>query len=323
MKRICASLIGAALTLCTATSAWSQEAFPSKLVKIVVPFAAGGSTDLLARALAERLAVMWKQPVIVENRGGASGMIGSDAVAKSTPDGHTILMAAAPTYAVTQAIQPKVSYDIQRDFVPISELVTIPQLLSVHPSLPVNSVQELVAYAKARPGELTHGNSTGSSAQMAMELLAWRAGIKTLHVPYRGSGPTMVDLQGGTLNAGFDVIMTSLPLTKSGRLRTLAVTSSQRSPLLPNIPTISETGFPGFEASVSFGLFAPAKTAPAIVKKIGEDTKRVLMEPKMKATLEEQGFQIVASDSRAFEKRVGSELEKWRKLTTDANIKIE
>lgn len=323
MKRICASLIGAALTLCTATSVWSQEAFPSKLVKIVVPFAAGGSTDLLARALAERLAVMWKQPVIIENRGGASGMIGSDAVAKSTPDGHTLLMAAAPTYAVTQAIQPKVSYDIQRDFVPISELVTIPQLLSVHPSLPVNSVRELIAYAKARPGELTHGNSTGSSAQMAMELLALRAGIKTLHVPYRGSGPTMVDLQGGTLNAGFDVIMTSLPLTKSGRLRTLAVTSSQRSPLLPNIPTIAESGFPGFEASVSFGLFAPAKTAPAIVKKIGEDTKRVLMEPRMKATLEEQGFEIVASDSRAFEKRVGSELQKWRKLTTDANIKIE
>lgn len=323
MKRIYASLIGVTLTLCAASSTWAQEAFPTKVVKIVVPFAPGGSTDLLARALAERLAVLWKQPVIIDNRGGASGMIGSDTVAKSAADGHTLLMAAAPTYAVTQAIQPKVPYDVQRDFAPISELVTIPQLLSVHPSLPVHSVQELVSYAKAKPGDLSHGNSTGSSAQMAMELLAWRAGIKTLHVPYKGSGPTIVDLQGGTLNAGFDVIMTSLPLTKAGRLRTLAVSSPQRSPLLPNIPTIAESGFPGFEASVSFGLFAPAKTPPAIVKKISEDTRRVLMDPKMKATLEEQGFEVVASDPRAFSAHVASEIQKWRKLTTDANIKIE
>lgn len=323
MKRISFMLLSATLSLLATVPAFGQEAFPRKVVRIVVPFSAGGSTDLLARSLAERLGDLWKQPVIVENRGGASGMIGSDAVAKSAADGHVMLMAAAPTYAVTQAIQPKVPYNMQRDFAPVTELVTIPQLLSVNAALPIHSVQELVAYAKARPGDLTHGNSTGSSAQMAMELLAWRAGIKTLHVPYKGSGPTMVDLQGGTLNAGFDVIMTTLPYTKSGRLRTLAVTSPQRSPLLPNIPTVSESGFPGFEASVSFGLFVPAKTPSEIVRKISDDTRKVLTDPKMKATLEEQGFEIVASDSAAFAERVSSELQKWRRVTSEANIKVD
>jgi tripartite-type tricarboxylate transporter receptor subunit TctC len=224
---------------------------------------------------------------------------------------------------VTQALQPKVTYDIQRSFAPISELVTIPQLLSVHPSLPINSVKELVAYAKSKPGELTHGNSNGSSAHVAMELLAWNAGIKTLHVPYKGSGPTMVDLMAGQINAGFDVIMTTLPPMKQGKLRTLAVTSPKRSRLLPNIPTVAESGFPGFEASVSFGLFAPAGTPAAVINKISEDTRRILTDPKMREILEAQGFEIVASNPSGLAAKVDSEVKKWRKLTADASIKLE
>lgn len=321
MKRIHALLLGFVAALFAATTVSAQDVYPNKVVKIVVPFAVGGSTDLIARSLAERLSAAWKQAVIIENRGGAGGVIGSDAVAKSKPDGYTLLLGTVTTHAVNQTLQPKLPYDIQRDFAPITELVTSPQLLSVHPSLPIHSVKELVAYAKAKPGELTYGGGTGSASHMAMELLSSRAGVKTLHIPYKGSGPTMSDLLGGVLNAGFDVVVTTMPHMKAGKLRTFAVTGSKRSPLVPDIPTVAESGYPGFEANVWFGLFAPAGTPPEIVKKISEDCRRILIEPKMKEKLEAQGIEIVASTPAAFSVRVKSEIQKWRKVIVDANIK--
>lgn len=323
MKRIHAAMFGLAAALFAATTASAQDIYPSKLVKLVVPFAAGGSTDLLARSLAERLSDVWKQPMIVENRNGAGGTIGSGVVAKSNPDGYTLLLGTVTTHAVAQTLHPKLPYDVQRDFEPISELVTIPQLLSVHPSLPIRSVQELVSYAKSKPGEITHGNATGAAAHMSMELLASRAGIKTLHVPYQGSGPTMVALLGGHLAAGFDVIMTTLPHMQAGRLRPLAVTSPKRSPLAPQVPTVAESGYPGFEASVWFGLFAPAGTPPNILNKISEDSRRVLTEPKMREKLEAAGFEIIASSPNAFTARLKDDIQKWRKVILDTNIKPE
>lgn len=323
MKRTLSILFGLALFLSSEGAALAEDNYPSKLVKIVIPFAPGGSTDLLARSVAERLGEIWKQPVIIENRPGASGAIGSSAVAKSSPDGYTLLMGTATTLTISPALNPKLPYDAQRDFAPIAGLVTIPQLLSVNASLPIHSLKDLVAYAKARPGELTHGNNTGSAAHMAMELLASRAGFSTLHVPYKGSGPTMVDLQGGQLNAGFDVIMTTMPLMRGGRLRILAVTSPKRSPLLPQVPTVAESGYPGFEASVWFGLFAPAKTPSNIVKKISEDSRRVLAEPALRARLEAAGFDIVGSSPTDFSAFLKEDFQKWRKVVVENNIKMD
>ncbi len=323
MKRTLAVMFSLALTFSAVNAAAAQDVYPNKLVKLVIPFSPGGSTDLLARSLAERLTETWKQPVIIENRPGASGAIGSAAVAKATPDGYTLLMGTATTQTIAPALNPKLPYDVSRDFVAITELVKIPQLLSVNAALPIYSVRDLVAYAKSKPGELTHGGNTGSGAHMAMELLASRAGFTALHVPYKGSGPTMVDLQGGQLNAGFDVIMTTLPLMKGGRLRVLAVTSAKRSPLLPQVPTVAESGYPGFEASIWFGLLAPANTPPSVVNKISEDSRRILAEPAMRAKLEAAGFEIVASSPAEFSKRLKEDAQQWRKVIVDNKIKPE
>lgn len=323
MKRIYTALFSLAVTLLAAASASAQDVYPSKVVKIVIPFAAGGSTDLLARSLAERLGEMWKQPVIVENRAGASGMIGSDAVVKAKADGYTLLLGTVTTHAVAQTLFPKLPYNVQRDFAPISELVTIPQFLSVNPTMPINSVQELVAYAKSKPGYITYGGNTGAVTHMAMELLSSRANIKMLHVPYKGSAPALVDLVGGQLSAGFDVVMTTMPHMKAGKLRVLAVSSLQRTQLAPQIPTVAESGFPGFEANAWFGLFAPARTPNGILNKISEDSRRVLNEPKMREKLEAAGFEIIASTPTEFAARVNSDVQKWRKVIKDANIKAE
>ncbi len=304
-------------------TASAQDAYPNKVVKIVVPFSAGGSTDLLARSLADRLGDAWKQSVIVDNRAGAGGIIGADAVAKSKADGYTLLLGTVTTHAVVQTLYPKLPYNVQRDFVPISEMVTIPQLLSVHPSIPVKSVQEFVAYAKARPGEIPYNGSVGTTPHMSMELFAARAGVKMLAIPYRGSGPAMTDLVAGQLQASFDVVMTTLPYMQAGKLRVLGVTSAKRSPLLPQVPTIAESGYPGYEADVWFGLFAPAGTPPAIVTKISNDIRTVLNEPKMRQKLEAAGFSIVASNPTQFATRVRDDIQKWRKVIVDADIKVE
>jgi tripartite-type tricarboxylate transporter receptor subunit TctC len=318
-----ALVLGLAATLLAAASVSAQDAYPSKVVRLVVPFAAGGSTDLLARSLAERLTDTWKQSMIVDNRPGGGGVIGSDAVAKSRPDGYTLLLGTATTHAVAQTLYPKLPYHVERDFTPIAELVTIPQLLSVHPSMPVHTVQELVAYAAAKPGEVSYGGGPGTTPAMSMAMLTSRAGVKMLEVPYQGSGPSMIALIGGHLNATFDVLMTTLPHLQAGKVRALAVTSARRNPLLPNIPTVAESGYPGFESSVWFGLFAPAGTPPEIIRKIGEDTRKVLNEPKYREKLESAGFEIVASTPGAFAVRVKEDVQKWRKVIIDANIKID
>lgn len=323
MKRTIAALFGLAVTLCSAGAASAQETYPNKMVRIILPFSAGGSTDLLARNLADRLGVLWKQSVIVENRAGAAGIIGSDFVAKSSNDGYTILLGTATTHAVAQTLYPKLPYDVQKDFVPITELVNSPQLLSVHPSLPVKNVQEFVAYAKANPEKVIYGGGGGSSPHMAMEMLASKAGVKMLFIPYKGSGPAMIDLLSGTLNAGFDVVMTTLPHMQKGKLRTIAVTGAKRSPLVPQIPTVAEQGFPGFEANIWFGLFAPAGTPPNIVKKIAEDTRKVMLETELRTKLEGNGFEIVGSNPQAFGTKVKDEVQKWRKVIVDNGIKVE
>jgi len=305
-------------------AAFAADVYPAKAVRIVVAFAAGGSTDLLARSVAQRLNEAWKTPVIVDNRAGGGGIIGSDYVAKAPADGYTLLLGTNTTNAVAASLYAKLPFDPQRDFTPITEIGSIPQMLSVHPSVPVKSLKELVALARARPNELNYGTAgTGSTSHMAMELFQSVAKIKMTHVPYKGTGPALIDLLGGHLSLMFDVIMTSLPHVQSGKLRTLALSSLKRSPLTPNVPTVAELGYPGFEAIVWFGLFAPAGTPPDIVKKVNEDTVRILGAPAMRELLASQGTDIVANSPVAFGAYVTSEIVKWRKVIQDAGIKPE
>ena len=318
-------LIALILSSCAACgAAIAAEAYPAKTVRIVVAFAAGGSTDLLARNVAQRLNEAWKTPVIVDNRAGGGGIVGSEHVAKSPPDGYTLLLGTNTTNAVAASLYAKLPYDVQRDFTPITEIATIPQMLSVHPSLPAKTLKELVALAKARPNELNFGTAgTGSTSHMAMEYFESLAKIKMVHVPYKGTGPAMIELLGGHLSLMFDVIMTSLPHVQTGKLRTLAVSSLQRSPLAPQVPTVAESGYPGYAAMVWFGLFARGGAPPDVVRKVAEDTARVLSLPAMREILAGQGVEVVASSPSAFSARVNSEVVKWRKVIQEAGIKPE
>ena len=317
-------LPGIASLFIVGSSAFAADVYPAKTVRIVVAFAAGGSTDLLARSVAQRLSEAWKQSVIVENRAGGGGIVGSDYVAKAPADGYTLLLGTNTTNAVSASLYAKLAFDPQRDFTAITEIATIPQMLSVHPSIPVKSVKDLVALAKARPNELNYGTAgTGSTSHMAMELFQSVANIKMVHVPYKGTGPALIELLGGHLSLMFDVIMTSLPHVQSGKLRTLALSSLQRSPTAPQVPTIAESGYPGFEAIVWFGLFAPTGAPPEIIRKVNEETARVLATPNMRELLAGQGADIVASTPAVFAGRVNSEIVKWRKVIQDAGIKPE
>ncbi|MGZ5223549.1 MAG: tripartite tricarboxylate transporter substrate binding protein [Burkholderiales bacterium] len=310
---------------CAANSiVWSAESYPVKAVRLVVPFAAGGSTDLLARNVAQGLNESWKQPVIVDNRPGGAGIVGSDHVAKSAPDGYTLLLGTVSTHAAAATLYTKLPYDPQRSFSPITEIAYIPQLLSVHPSIPVKSVKELVSLAKARPGALDYGTAgSGSASHMAMELFNSMANIKLVHIPYKGTGPALTDLLGGHLSLMFDVIMTSLPHVQSGKLRSLGLSGIKRSPLLPDVQTVAESGYPGYEALVWFGLFAPAGTPPEIVRRIQEGTVRALNTPKMRELMASQGLEVTASTPAEFNTRVASEIAKWRTVIQQAGIKLE
>jgi tripartite-type tricarboxylate transporter receptor subunit TctC len=325
MTKFLTSLAATAVCSFAAGAVWSADgAYPSKTVRIVVAFAAGGSTDLLARNIAQGLNEAWKQPVLVDNRPGGGGIVGTEHVAKSAPDGYTLLVGTPTTHAVAATLYPKLPYDPQRNFAPITEIAYIPQLLAVHPSIPVKSVKDLVALAKARPAALNYGSAgSGSTSHMAMELFKAAAKINVVHVPYKGTGPAMIDLLGGHIALMFDVIMTSLPHAQAGKLRTLGVSSLERHPIVPDVPTIAESGYPGYEALVWFGLFAPAGTPAEVVRKIQEETARTLNSPKMRELLASQGLVVAASSPAAFTARVASEITKWRKVIQDAGIKLE
>ena len=301
----------------------AADVYPAKLVKIVVPFAAGGSTDLLTRSVAQQLNEAWKRPVVVENRAGGGGIIGSEYVVKSPPDGYVLLLGTNTTHAAAATLYAKLPYDLRRDFAPITEIASIPLILSVHPSIPVKSVKELVALAKAQPGQLNFGGGTGAAAHMAMALFESMAKIDMVHVPYKGSGPAMIDLLGGHLSLGFDAVMTTLPYAQTGKLRMLAVSSLKRSAVASQVPTMAESGYPGYEAILWFGLFAPAGTPADIVKKINEETGRSVATPRMRELLASQGLEIVASSPAEFTARVDREIVKWRKVILDAGIKLE
>jgi tripartite-type tricarboxylate transporter receptor subunit TctC len=300
------------------------QTFPAKPIRIVVPVAAGGNLDLVTRNVAQRLTEQFGQQVIVENRAGSSGIVGTDFVAKSTPDGYTYLSIAS-TFASTPAVIKNVSYDPVRDFVGVSITAWLPQILVVNPSIPVNSVKELIALAKRRPGELTYGTAgNGATGHMAGELFSRQAGIKLAHIPYKGNAPALIDVIGGQISLMFDTISTSIPYVKSGKLKALGVTSPKRSPIFPDLPTISEAGVTGYEAALFNAIIAPAGTPRDIVTRMHAEIVKAIQQPELRARFLQQGVELSTSaspdEATAF---IKSETEKFARIVREAGIRAE
>ena len=314
-----------ALAVAFAANVHAQAPYPNHPVRIVVPFPAGGTTDILARATAQKLTETLGQPFVVENRPGAAGNIGAEIVAKSPPDGYTMLMGTVGTHAINASLYEKMPYDHVKDFVPVVLVAGVPNVLVVHPSVPAKSVQELIAYAKANPGKLNFASSgSGTSIHLSGELFKTMTGVSMQHVPYKGSAPALADLTGGQVQLMFDNLPSALPLIKAGKLRALAVTSLARASALPDVPTVAESGLPGFEASSWFGLLAPAGTPKDVITKVNAEVAKWLATPEAKEKLASQGA-IVASGLTPddFTRHIASETTKWQKVVKDSGAKVD
>lgn len=313
------SVVFSALAACNAAA----QNFPTKTIRYIVPQAAGGSSDTLARTVAPRLSELLGQQVVIDNRPGATGIIGSELVARAPADGHTLLQAAT-SHATNPAVGAKLPYDTQRDFAPITLLSQQPNLWIVHPSLPVRDIKGLVALAKAKPGQLDFASSgTGGSQHLAGELLNVMAGIKLIHVPYKGSPPALIDVLGGRVACMVSTIAPAMPMIKSARLKALAITSQQRSRVVPEIPTVAESGIAGYEAISWQGVLAPAGTPRNVVQRLNADLRKVLALSDVQRQLTEQGYEPLSGTPEAFEAYIQSEIAKWSRVVTAAGIKTQ
>ena len=323
MKIRSGALIATA-TIQYASAGWSADAYPVKPIRFLVGFPAGGANDLVARAVAARLSPRLGQQVVVENRGGANGNISAQLVARAAPDGYTMLLGSVATLSMSPAMYRELPFDPLNDFAPVAQVVGVSTLLTVHPSLPPRSVKELVALAKKQPGKLNFGTpGPGSVAHVSGELFNRTAGISMVHVPYKGGGPAVIDAIAGQIECLFSLISTSGPQVKAGKLRGLAVTSSTRSSSLPEVPTVAEAGYPGFEASGWLGLLFPAKTPDAVVERVHKEAVAALGTPELRKQLEDVGLDPVSSSPAAFRAYIKSEYGKWGKVIRDAGIKAE
>lgn len=309
----------AALLVCANALA---QAFPSRPVHIVVPFPPGGGTDVVARAVAPVMSEALGQPVIIDNRAGAGGNIGTEAVAKSAPDGHTLLVASAAT-AINNTLAKNISWQVSRDFAPVALLVINQSLLVAHPSVPASSVKELIALAKSKPGQVTYGSyGNGSSAHLIGELFKMMAGVDLLHVPYKGAAPAVNDLLGGQVNLVFADVAAVLPHVKSGKLRPLGIGSSRRFDGLPEVPTISEAGVPGFEAGGFLGLVAPAGTPPAAIAALNAAAVKSLAAPQVRERLIGLATIPMGGTPEEFGRHLRAEVDKWARVIRAGNIQI-
>jgi tripartite-type tricarboxylate transporter receptor subunit TctC len=315
-----AALIFAALIVDSAAA----QPYPNHAIRLVVPFPAGGTTDIIARDVAKRLTETLGQSVVVDNRAGAGGNIGSDLVAKSTPDGYTLLMGTVGTHAINPSLYAKMPYDHIKDFVPIVLVAGVPNVLEVNPSLPVNSVSDLIKLAKSKPGTINFASSgSGTSIHLSGELFKTMAGVDMTHVPYKGSAPAISDLIGGQVQVMFDNLPSSLPQIKAGKLRAIAVTSLKRSPALPDIPTIAESGLPGFEASSWFGILAPAGTPAPVIAKINADVNKWLQSAEGREQLLAQGAEVAGGTPEQFAAHIRAETDKWAKVVKASGAKVD
>ena len=318
-----AALLGATLALSAGAPAEAQDAWPNRSVRIVVPFAAGGATDVVARALAKDLGELWGQPVVIDNRGGAGGNIGAEVVARSAGDGYTLLMASGSILTVNPHIYAKLPFDAQKDFIPVTNVASGPQLVVVHPGVQAKTVREMIALAKAKPGSVNFGSAgIGSQTHMAAENFLDSAGINATHVPYKGEGPAIADLIAGNIQFVVANIAAAAPHVNNGTIRALAVTSLTRSPLLPDVPTVAESGVAGFENTRWFGLLVPAGTPPAVVNKIHADSVKILERREMKERLTVQGMAPVGNAPAAFAAAIADESKRWEQVVKSRGLKV-
>ena len=313
-----------ALLLALALPLQVQGQYPSKPIRLIVQFTPGTSTDIIGRLVGQKLGDAWGQPVIVDNRPGAGAIIGTEAAAKSPADGYTLVMAVSSAFGINPGLVPNLPYDVMRDFALISNVVLTPQTLIVPENSPAKSVKELMALAKAKPGALNYGSlGSGSTSHLTMELFRSTAAIQITHVPYKGSPPAYSDLFSGNIQMMFDAVPAVLPHAKSGKLRALAVGSATRSPFLPDVPTVAESGYPGFEAVGWIGLAAPARTPDAILDKINAEVVKSLGTADMKERFAGLGVTPIGDSRAQFTAFVRGEIAKWGKLIKDANIKAD
>ena len=317
--KLAAALAG----LCLAATALAQE-YPNKPVRIVVPWPPSGNVDITARTVAPALSEALGQQVIVENRAGAGGTIGSAAVAKSAPDGYTLLLGSSGTITSGPAVFKNLPYDPQKDFVPVGPIQSVPIVLTVAPKTPATTFQEYAAMARARPGQVSIASAgSGSSNHLAIELLMRQANLKLLHVPYKGSGPAITDLLGSQVESMMDQLTASIGHIRDGRIRALAVSSRTRSPLLPNVPTLDELGVKGYEANTFTGLFAPAGTPPAVVEKLHAALRKALGVEAVRERFRSMGVEVMDMGQTEFAAFVLADLAKWRQIAREGNIVVE
>ena len=324
-RRLARGCIGAGLALAAMLAVLPQadaQDYPSRPVKIIVPFPAGGTADVMPRVIGEWLSWKWGQPVVVENRTGAAGNIGAEAVAKAEPDGYTLLSAPPPPLVINQNLYPKLGFD-PSEFVPIVIMGRVPNALVVNPKLPLNSIAEVIAYAKANPGKLTSATQgNGTTSHLTSELFQMMADVKFQHVPYRGSAPALTDLVAGSVDLMFDNLGVSLPLVKGGQLKLLGVATPKRMASLPDVPTIAET-LPGFESAAWFAIVAPPKTPQAVVDKINADVNEALRQSDIVQRLTQLSAEPIGGTPQATAAYMREEIERWHKVIKAANVKLE
>jgi tripartite-type tricarboxylate transporter receptor subunit TctC len=322
MPVLARALLPLLASLCCLPASGTAAGFPEKPVRLIVPFPPGGVNDIVSRLIANQLNAAWQRPVIIDNRGGAGGMIGADLAARANPDGYTLFIVSS-SITSNVALYPKLTFDLRRDFAPISTLVAGAYVLVVNPSVPARSVRELVALAKGEPRKLSFSSfGEGSSAHLVMELFTSLAGIELLHVPYKGGGPAMAAVMSGEVQLTFSNLSVGLPQVKAGKLRALAVSSLKRQPALPDVPSLHEAGLPGFDAAAWVGLIAPVKTPKALLAQLNGDVRTALAEPALRQQIEARGLAPWVGTPEELARHIDAEIDRWGKVIRAAGVTI-
>jgi tripartite-type tricarboxylate transporter receptor subunit TctC len=313
-----------ALSLAAGIAHAADPSWPTRPIHFVVPYPPGGPLDTVARLTAQKVSADLGQPIVVDNKPGAGGNIGAEFVARAAPDGYTLLLGAVATHAINPTLYRSIPYDAQRDFEPVTQLASTPNVLIVNPSLPVKDVREFIAYAKAHPNQLNFGSgSTGSAGHLAGELFKRMAGVEMTHVPYKGAAPAMQDLMAGQVQLMFDNLASALGPIKGGKVRALAVTTAKRTPLAPDLPTIAESGLPGFDINTWFGVFVPAKTPKAIVERLHDEFVKALASPDVRSKMLALGAEPVGNTPEQFAAYIRSEAQKYAKVVKASGAKVD
>lgn len=322
ITRVAAACALAAAIPATIPAAWAQ-AWPARPVNLIVPFPAGGTTDVLARALGQELSKSLGQPVVVENRPGAGATLGADHVAKAKPDGYTLLMGAVH-HTIATSVYRRLGYDFQKDLAPITVVAVVPNVLVVNPQVPAKTVQELLAQARAQPGKLAYGsNGAGTGQHLIGAQFESMGGVELLHVPYKGSGPLTTDLLGGQIAMSFDTVTPVLPHIKAGKLRALAVTTARRSVALPDVPTLDEAGLKGFDMGTWFGVLAPASTPREVLARLGADMNRIIESPQFRRKMEEIGAEPIGGSPEQMARQIRDDTDRFARLVKDAKVALD